>query len=262
MQAALAFLCDIFLLSLPSAAHLLPAAATVVSVWPDLLSSIPQFEPIPATLIAVLHDICITSSCCKQASKARDVKSGDSITVGNWSGTTAGQAVKEIDLAQAARKEIVRVGISQWGWGAGILDAVNNSRPELQLPEQKSRLLANVKDLAQAMSQGAHVALGPVSCAMAIASLLCGWRWAVDEVRNNMLCIHKSQYSGPPITRCNVAIIACCQSFGHAREQIAKHDLMLLSIFIRLCLKCLFGPRDAGHENLAADPSYFSKKCL
>ena len=178
-QGAFAYLCDLFLLSLPSAGQFLPAAATVVSLWPSLLAAPARQPSLPGTLVVVLHDLCITSPSFFVAARALDSGAGDdTVTAGSWSGTTAGWAAKAQKLAQASQQEIRRLGELHWGW----TPEVQGCEPKQQLPAHCRQLLTHVTELAQAGRAATAGAWASLRTALVIASLRNGWRWALDEV--------------------------------------------------------------------------------
>ena len=159
----------------------MPSVATALSIWPAILSE--QQNPVIATLIAVLHNICIEIPSNHDLD-ARAAGADDSVTAGSWSGTTAGQGARSVSLIRASQQEIVQHGQSCWGWASKDFDMSSGST-EMQrfcLPAHSLKLLTCIQQQYDRLPQDSEASWGLLSCALAIVSLSRGWQWIIEEV--------------------------------------------------------------------------------
>lgn len=190
-QAALAFVCDLCLATLPSAGGLLPPVATALSVWPGLLPGGAR-DPLAGTLQALLYDLC------QPPRGDPGPADGDSVTAASWgSGSTAeGGTLQARGLARVAQQEVRRLGLLHWGWQAAECQGV----PELRMPRQCGALLAQVEETARPSCPAGDLAMGSLSCALAVATIHQGWHWARDEVRTDLCsCCKRASYCAASI---------------------------------------------------------------
>lgn len=182
LQAAVAYLCDLFLLHLPSCSQLLPPAAAALSAWPALLSESNQ-DVLSATLEAILHDLCTEGAASKSALSGSD--SAD-VTAGSWSGSTAGQFASGQHLVRAACEELIRLGQMHWGW------CVRQTQ-HIGISELHSRTAAQARNLLGQFAQtqtGAACTRAPMAAALCLCSRVLGWQWALEEVSGGyVLCM-------------------------------------------------------------------------